>query len=75
MDWPDFTKNIKYLIPQENIPYDEQRKTFNEIIFICKFLCSDIGYRDMLVQFDNGTKFEEAKELLSKTNLKWQERN
>ena len=53
--WPEF--KTFYLIPQEGLPYDEQREVFKKMIDICKELSSDIGHFDMLIQFDDEVKF------------------
>lgn len=69
----DFIKTW-YLIPEQNLPYEEQRLNFDRMVSICVFLCSDIGHMDMLIQFDDERKLNEAKHLLTETKIKFQDR-
>jgi len=64
-----------YITVQEgtdDFTYDQRRKTFSEMLLVVdRFLISDIGYADMLIQFDDENKFKEAQHWLSQTDLKW----
>jgi hypothetical protein len=72
--YPDDFIKTWYLIPEQNLPYEEQREIFSYMVFICKFLCSDIGHMDMLIQFDDERRLVEAKRLLTSSNTKFQDR-
>jgi hypothetical protein len=73
--YPDnlFSFQTMYLIPNES-DYDCKRETFNKMTSICKDLVSDIGYSDMLLQFDSVANITEAELRLTEAKINWIER-
>jgi hypothetical protein len=67
-----------YITVQEgsdDFTYDQMRETFLQMLLVVdKFMISDIGWSDMLIQFDDEEKFKGAQYWLSQTDLKWRVR-
>lgn len=78
IEWPDFLENIHDITLQdaedERDWTEERHQVFREMVFITRFLAADVGHSSMIIRFDDERKFEEAKRLLTASNLPWKVR-
>lgn len=74
--WPDFTRITLRIALNEidGVPfrsYEEMREEFDIAIDSIADLVTDIGYMDMVFQFNDVESLEESKTILDKLNIKY----